>query len=121
MPSIDMPLEQLRQYKPTLYRQEDFQSFWETTLAASEKQPLNAELIPYDLPAKGMECFAVRFDGFGGGRLAGWYLRPDSRGKCPGLCVYHGYSGRAPRPLDLISFAVQGICVLSMDCRGQNG
>jgi cephalosporin-C deacetylase len=121
MPSIDMPLEQLRQYKPTLYRQEDFQSFWETTLSASDKQPLNAELIPFDLPARGLECFAVRFDGFGGGRLAGWYLRPDSRGKCPGLCVYHGYSGRGPRPLDLISLATQGICVLSMDCRGQNG
>jgi cephalosporin-C deacetylase len=121
MPSIDMPLEQLRQYKPTLFRQEDFQPFWETTLSASDKQPLNAELIPFDLPARGLECFAVRFDGFGGGRLAGWYLRPDSRGKCPGLCVYHGYSGRGPRPLDLISLAAQGICVLSMDCRGQNG
>ena len=121
MPSIDMPLEQLRQYKPTLYRQEDFQAFWDSTLTASDKQPLNAELIPYDLHARGLECFAVRFDGFGGGRLAGWYLRPDSRGKFPGLCVYHGYSGRAPRPLDLLHYAAQGICVLSLDCRGQNG
>lgn len=121
MPSIDMPLEQLRQYKPSLYRQEDFESFWEKTLAASEKQPLNPELIPYDLPARGLECFALRFDGFGGGRLAGWYVRPDSRGKFPGVCVYHGYSGRAARPLDLIAIASQGICVLSMDCRGQNG
>ncbi|MGD0539940.1 MAG: acetylxylan esterase, partial [Tepidisphaeraceae bacterium] len=110
MPSIDMPLEQLRQYKPALYRQEDFESFWNTTMGQSEKQPLNAELIPYDLPTRGLQCFAVRFDGFGGGRLAGWYLRPDVRGKCPGLCVYHGYSGRAPRPLDLVPFATQGIC-----------
>ena len=116
-----MPLEQLRVYKPALYRAEDFQTFWETTLSQSDKQPLNAELIPYDLRARGIECFAVRFEGFGGGRLAGWFLRPDSRGKFPGLCVYHGYSGRAPRPLDLIPFAAQGMCVLSMDCRGQNG
>ena len=121
MPSIDMPLEQLRVYKPSLYRAEDFQGFWDTVLSQSDKQPLNAELIPYDLRARGLECFAVRFDGFGGGRLAGWFLRPDSRGQFPGLCVYHGYSGRAPRPLDLISFAAQGMCVLSMDCRGQNG
>jgi cephalosporin-C deacetylase len=121
MPSIDMPLEQLRQYKPSPYRQEDFESFWESTLQESDKQPLNGELIPYDLRARGLECFAVRFDGFGGGRLAGWYLRPESRGKSPGLCVYHGYSGRGWRPLDLIPFAAQGICVLSMDCRGQNG
>jgi cephalosporin-C deacetylase len=116
-----MPIEQLRAYKPALYRAEDFQAFWDTTLAQSEKQPLNAELIPYDLRARGIECFAVRFDGFGGGRLAGWFLRPDARGKFPGLCVYHGYSGRAPRPLDLIQYAAQGMCVLSMDCRGQNG
>jgi cephalosporin-C deacetylase len=121
MPSIDMPLDQLRQYKPTLYRQEDFETFWSSTLAQSEKQPLNAELIPSDLPTKGVQCFAVRFDGFGGGRLAGWLLRPDVRGKCPGLCAYHGYSGRAARPLDLIQYAAQGICVLSLDCRGQNG
>src|SRR5580700_623707 len=121
MPSIDMPIEQLRVYKPSLYRAEDFQAFWDTTVAQSEKQPLNAELIPYDLRARGLECFAVRFEGFGGGRLAGWYLRPEARGKFPGVCVYHGYSGRAPRPLDLISYAAQGMCVLSMDCRGQNG
>jgi cephalosporin-C deacetylase len=121
MPSIDMPLDQCRQYKPSLYRQEDFHQFWDSTLAESARQPLNAELIPYNLPAGGVQCYAVRFDGFGGGRIAGWYVRPERQGKFPGLCWYHGYSGRAPRPLDLLAYANQGICVLSMDCRGQNG
>jgi cephalosporin-C deacetylase len=121
MPSIDMPLDQLRQYKPSLYRADDFESFWDETLAEAKKQPLNAELIPYDLPARGVDRFALRFDGFGGGRLAGWLLLPEGRGKLPGLCVYHGYSGRAPRPLDLLAIAHQGIAVLSLDCRGQNG
>jgi len=121
MPSIDMPLEQLRQYKPSLYREADFESFWEGTSAEALRQPLNAELIPYDLSTKGIVCYAVRFDGFKGGRLAGWYLRPDARGKFPGVCVYHGYGGRGVRPLDLLALAAQGICVLSMDCRGQNG
>jgi len=121
MPSIDMPLDQLRLYKPTLYREPDFEPFWDSTVAAAEAQPLNAELIPYDLPTKDLQCYAVRFDGFEGGRLAGWYLRPTKAGKFPGLCVYHGYSGRGQRPLDLLPFAAQGICVLSMDCRGQNG
>src|SRR5438876_9540980 len=32
MPSIDMPLDQLRQYKPSLYREEDFDSFWDGTI-----------------------------------------------------------------------------------------
>ena len=121
MPSIDWPLEQLKQYKPPLNREADFDDYWRTTVAEATAQPLNAELIPIDFPARGLQCFAVRFDGFKGGRIAGWYVRPDSNGKFPGLCVYHGYSGRGPRPLDLIAYAQQGICVLSMDCRGQNG
>jgi len=130
MPSIDMPLDQMRQYKPPLYREGDFEPFWDATVAEALKQPLNAELIPYDLAAKGLVCYAVRFDGFKGpgqqqggqgGRIAGWYVRPESRGKFPGVCIYHGYSGRATRPLDMIALATQGLCILSMDCRGQNG
>lgn len=127
MPSIDMPLDQLRQYKPSLYREADFEAFWRQTVAEAVRQPINAELIPYDLPARGLTCYAVRFDGFRapgapqGGRIAGWYVRPESPGKFPGLCSYHGYSGRGLRPLDLVPVAAQGMCVLSMDCRGQNG
>jgi cephalosporin-C deacetylase len=121
MPSIDMPLEQMRQYKPTLYREADFDSYWETTVNEALAQPLNAELIPYVLPTQNLQCYVVRFDGYKGGRIAGWYVRPTSRGKFPGLCIYHGYSGRGARPLDMLAYASQGICVLSMDCRGQNG
>ena len=121
MPSIDMPLEQIRQYRPALYRQSDFEPFWRKTVAEAVAQPANAELIPYNLPARGLQCYAVRFDGYKGGRLAGWYVRPERGGKFPGLCVYHGYSGRGTRPYDLLALASQGMCVLSMDCRGQNG
>ena len=35
--------------------------------------------------------------------------------------MYHGYSMRAGRPLDMLPIAAMGICVLSMDTRGQNG
>ena len=121
MPSIDWPLEKLKDYQPPLYCEPDFDEYWRTTIAEATKQPINAELIPYDLPARGIQCFAVRFDGYKGGRVAGWYLRPDAVGKFPGVCTYHGYSGRAARPLDLVALASQGLCVLSMDCRGQNG
>src|SRR5258705_13024372 len=71
MPSIDMPLDQLRQYKPSLYREEDFESYWETTIAQALRQPFNAELIPYNLPSTALQCYAVRFDGFADGMIAG--------------------------------------------------
>jgi cephalosporin-C deacetylase len=121
MPSIDMPLEEMRKYKPALYREADFESFWDSTINEALKQPLNAELIPYDLPMAGLQAYALRFDGFGGGRIAGWYIRPTNGEKFPGVCHYHGYSMRAPRILEMLPFAAQGMCVLSMDCRGQNG
>jgi cephalosporin-C deacetylase len=121
MPSIDMPLEQLRHYKPSLYREDDFQSFWDATVSEAVRQPIHAELIPYDLPVKGVQCYAVRFDGYKGGRIAGWYVRPTREGSFPGLCVYHGYGGRGTRPLEMVPIASQGVCVLTMDCRGQPG
>src|SRR3954471_23396286 len=118
MPSIDMPLEQLRQYKPGLYREADFESFWESTAAEALKQPINAELIPYDLRTKGLVCYAVRFDGFKGadrqqgGRIAGWYVRPESGGRFPGVCIYHGYGGRGPGPPRDFALHGRGSCVL---------
>jgi cephalosporin-C deacetylase-like acetyl esterase len=48
MPSIDMPPEQLRQYKPSLYRESDFETFWKSTVAQAVQQPLNAELISHE-------------------------------------------------------------------------
>lgn len=121
MPSIDWPLERMREYKPELYRQPDFESYWKSTLAEAKAQPLNAELTPYDLPSRGVECFQIRFDGFGGGSVAGWYLRPHGTGPFPALMQYHGYSGRAQRPLEVLAIAEQGIAVMTMDTRGQNG
>ncbi|MCS7032815.1 MAG: acetylxylan esterase [Phycisphaerae bacterium] len=127
MPSIDWPIEKLREYAPDLYRQPDFESFWNETRSAALHQPIHGELIRTDLPARGAECFAIRFDGFVGsesdrpGRIAGWYVRPQGGGKFPAVMHYHGYSGRGVRPLDMLALASQGIAAMSMDCRGQTG
>ncbi|HWB54665.1 MAG TPA: acetylxylan esterase [Tepidisphaeraceae bacterium] len=121
MPSIDMPLERMREYHPALYRQPDFDAYWEETITEAIKAPLAVELVPYDLPTRDVDCFAVRFNAFQSGELAGWYLRPKATGPHPALCIYHGYSGRGYRPLDTLNIAAQGICVLTFDTRGQNG
>jgi cephalosporin-C deacetylase len=83
MPSIDMPLEQMRQYKPTLYREADFDAYWESTVNEALSQPLTAELIPYVLPARGLQCYAVRFDGKAGASPAGTSVRHRA-GSSPG-------------------------------------
>jgi len=119
MPSIDMSLEQMR-HIASLYREADFESFWDQTITAAINQPSNAELIPYNLSARGLECFAVRFDGFEGEELPGGICGRSGR-ESSGIVCLPRYSGRGTRPLDLVEYASQGVCVLSMDCRGQNG
>jgi cephalosporin-C deacetylase len=121
MPSIDWPLERMREYQPELYREADFDDYWNETIGEAKSQTLNLELIPYDLKSRGVECYQIRFDAFRSGRIAGWYLKPKGKGKFPGLMQYHGYSGRAQRPLDVLAIAEQGIAVMTMDTRGQNG
>jgi cephalosporin-C deacetylase len=121
MPSIDLPIEELRTYAPSPYGAADLDGYWRRTLEAATSQPLGVTLVPHDLALRGVEIFEVGLDGFESGHIAGWYVRPRERTGLPGVVVYHGYSARAPRPLDLYTLAAQGVAVLSIDCRGQNG
>ena len=100
MPSIDWPLEKLVEYKPPLYREADFEVFWKQTISSAKAQALNEAFSLYELPAKGLQCSSVRWDGYVAGdddrpgRIAGWYVLPIAAGKYPAVMSYHGYSGR---------------------------
>ncbi len=121
MPSIDMPLEELRHYKPAQTKADDFDAFWSETLEASRNQPLQAELTATDYPARGVELSEVRLNGFDGGTVFCYLMRPDAGGRLPAIVFYHGYSGRGPSPFEMLPWASQGLAVLSVDCRGQSG
>jgi cephalosporin-C deacetylase len=125
---VDKPLSELEQYRPALTAQDDFEAFWQQTLAESETQPLNASIEEYPYPIERVTVYKVRYDGFGQGtRIAGWYIIPkdgyrlDTDGKTPTLVHYHGYSGSKGQPADYLHWALQGYNVLAVDTRGQNG
>lgn len=119
VPSIDLSLAELRRYVPSTEPPADLDAFWMRVLDEALSTPLDVELRAGDPRLVGVSAFAVTFEGFGGGRVNGWYLRPTSEGPFPGVVSYHGYSGRGARPLELYTLAAQGVAVLSMDCRGQ--
>ncbi|GHO46648.1 acetylxylan esterase [Ktedonospora formicarum] len=130
---IDMPLQELEQYRPALTAQEDFDAFWQQTLAVSNAQPLDAsfELLPteeYAYVADRVNIYNVHFNGFGEGtRVAGWYLVPkadyrrEKDGKIPTIVQYHGYSGGRGLPSAYLHWALQGYAILAVDTRGQDG
>jgi cephalosporin-C deacetylase len=121
MPSIDLPLEELRTYMPEETEPADFDQFWAKTLEEARSAGPGLQLDAPYMPLAGVEAHHVWMTGFGSARLSGWYVRPATGGPFPGIAHFHGYSGRGARPLETYALAAQGIAVLSMDCRGQGG
>jgi cephalosporin-C deacetylase len=116
-----MSPEELEAYAPQVEPPADLSSFWGATLEAASDRLLETE-VTVDGPAlRGVASARLAFNGFGGERIRGWYMRPRGDGPFPGVVWYHGYGGQGARPLELYTLAAQGIAVMSMDCRGQGG
>ncbi len=118
---IDMPLEELRAYLPESTRAADFDAYWQRTLEESRRQPLNLSLTPVEYPVEEVTVREVRYDGWRGARIAGFYLTPAQARNCPALVYYHGYGANRGAVHDYLMWVLQGYAVLAIDMRGQNG
>jgi len=120
---FDFPLPKLREYRPPLTRQPDFVSFWAQTLREAAG-PLEADVRPVEYPVPEVQVFDVRYAGFRGARIGGWYVLPrreTMRPPLPALVFYHGYSGSRSDVFSYLPWALQGYAVLAVDVRGQSG
>lgn len=120
MAFFDLPLEELRQYKPERNEPEDFDAFWKRTLAESEAYPLNTVFEQVDFHTKLFDCFDVTFNGYHGQPIKGWFILPAGT-KEPQPCVveYIGYGGGRGFPIDWLLWPAAGYATLVMDTRGQ--
>lgn len=121
-PLVDLPLDELRVYRPPLTKQPDFDTFWEETLAAAARIPLDPALEPTNYPARRVQVYRASYNGWDGARITAWYLVPTQReGPLPALVQYHGYSWWSGEPHNYLAWALQGYAVLAVDVRGQSG
>jgi len=117
---FDLPLEQLRQYRPSRDEPPDFDTFWADTLAEARRHPLAAGFEPFDVGLSTVESFDVSFAGYGGQPVRGWLLLPAVRtGRLPCVVEYLGYGGGRGLPLDWLIWSSVGFAHLVMDTRGQ--
>jgi cephalosporin-C deacetylase len=118
---FDLPLEQLREYRPSREEPADFDSFWATTLATARAHPLAATFEPIDVGLRTVRSYDVTFAGYGGQPIRGWLLLPALRDSAPLPCVveYIGYGGGRGLPLDWLIWSSVGYAHLVMDTRGQ--
>lgn len=122
MPLIDMPLQELQQYRGTNPRPDDYDAYWERALAEMKAVDPRLDLSPAKFQTGFADCFDLTFTGVRGARIYAKYARPKKLdGPVPGLLLFHGYSGASCGWTGLLQYVAAGMAVAALDCRGQGG
>lgn len=122
MPSIDMPLEQLKKYTGINPCPHDFDVYWDRALQEMKSLDPCIELIPSDFQVPYAECFDLYFTGVRGARVHAKYIRPKNMpSPHPAILHFHGYTANSGDWSDKLPYAAMGFSVAALDCRGQGG
>jgi cephalosporin-C deacetylase len=120
MALFDLPLEELRTYRPERAEPDDFDVFWKRTLDEAAQRDLAAEFLPYDAALSTVDVYDVSFAGWGGHRISGWLVVPgDVDGPVPCVVQYIGYGGGRGLPHDHLVWPATDRAVFVVDTRGQ--
>jgi cephalosporin-C deacetylase len=120
MPMFDLPVDALREYRPERPEPVDFSAFWQKTLTEAAKYDLAPRFTPYDAALTTVTVSDVRFAGFGGDTIAGWFITPTGVSEpLPCVVCYIGYGGGRGMPHEWLMWPAAGYAVLVMDTRGQ--
>ncbi|HOJ88077.1 MAG TPA: acetylxylan esterase [Pseudothermotoga sp.] len=120
MVQFDMPLEDLKKYRPERFEEKDFDDFWERTIVQSKgffQQPV-VERVDFHLD--NLETFDVTFSGYKGQRIKAWLILPKFRtDRLPCVVEFIGYGGGRGFPFDWLTWSAAGYAHFVMDTRGQ--
>jgi cephalosporin-C deacetylase len=117
---FDLPETELRSYRSAQTDPDDFDVFWEQTLAESRafEQKVNLEPVEPRLP--GADVFDVTFSGYRGQPIRGWLRVPThGTGPYPTVVEYEGYGGGRGNPFQSLFWPSAGFVHFVMDTRGQ--
>jgi cephalosporin-C deacetylase len=123
MPLIfDLPFEQLESYQGRSPRPQDFEAFWEKSLAEMRATDPQVEIIPAEFKVANAASFHLYFTGVGGARIHAKLLHPiNSTYPHPAVLLFHGYTGDSGDWSDKLGYVSEGFTVAALDCRGQAG
>jgi cephalosporin-C deacetylase len=117
---IDLPLAQLREYRPDVAEPGDFETFWTAQLASARAAGGAPEYARVDSPLHDTDVYDVTFPGHGGDPIKAWLIAPRQSPAGHAVIVeYIGYGGGRGNPLDWLAWASTGHPYLIMDTRGQ--
>lgn len=116
----DLPLDELRAYRPELPAPDDLDDFWARTLG--ELPDPAPSYAPVSSGLTAVETWDVTFAGFGGAPVRAWLHLPAAplrSGALPGVVQYQGYNGGRGLAHEHVLWASAGYAHLVVDTRGQ--
>jgi len=121
VPHTDLPLDELRAFRPEVHEPAGFDAFWRDTIAESralaDEPVLDAVAAPFDT----VTVSDLTFHGFGGEPIRAWVTRPRGDEPLPAVIEYIGYNGGRGLPGERLHWASAGYVHVLMDTRGQGG
>ncbi|MFT2815450.1 acetylxylan esterase [Leifsonia sp. A12D58] len=120
MARFDLSLPELQRYRPDVAEPDDFDEFWQRTLAEARTFPAEPVCERVSSPLSQIEAYDLTFNGFGGQPVKAWLLLPVGvAGRLPTVIEYNGYGGGRGFPHERLAWAASGYAYLFMDTRGQ--
>jgi len=120
VPLTDLPLEELRAYRPEVPEPADLDAFWSMALAREAAEDLALRREPVDTGLRLVECHDVTFSGACGHPVRAWLLLPVGiDGPLPAVVEYNGYGGGRGMPHERLGWVAAGYAYMIMDTRGQ--
>ncbi|MGW6441988.1 acetylxylan esterase [Lentzea sp. NPDC055074] len=117
----DLGLDALWEYRSSYVRPDDFDSFWDETLAEARTVALAVEAVPVETPLRTLDVYDVSFAGFGGDRVRAWLRTPKGRSGLPAVVQFHGYGGNRGSAVENLTWASAGFAHLQVEVRDQRG
>ena len=110
-----MPLTAIESFAPLSAPPDDFDRFWEATLAALDEVPSAPVLARESAPAEGLTLDRIEFTSLGQARIAGYLLAHDGPEPKPLVVHSHGYNSQYDV---MLHWARAGCHVFGIDFRG---
>ncbi|WP_112266672.1 acetylxylan esterase [Lentzea terrae] len=117
----DLGLDALWEYRSSYVRPDDFDAFWDSTLAEARSFELKVDAVPVSTPLQTLDVYDVTFSGFGGDRIRAWLRTPRGSSGLPAVVQYHGYGGNRGSAVENLTWASAGFAHLQVEVRDQRG